>query len=123
MTHDFIINTEDVNEYKFRVLTDGIDYTQYMKNPIVLFMHEREFAKTDENKGNYWDVASRNLLEMIFIINKKFNILENEFKRINKEFTLPYEVKQTSYESIYNQISSVEETKNFFEKKGKIQLF
>jgi hypothetical protein len=52
MTHDFIINTEDVNEYKFRVLTDGIDYTQYMKNPIVLFMHEREFAKTDENKGS-----------------------------------------------------------------------
>ncbi len=52
MTHDFIINTEDVNEYKFRVLTDGIDYTQYMKNPIVLFMHEREFVKTDENKGS-----------------------------------------------------------------------
>ena len=52
MTHDFIINTEDVNEYKFRVLTDGIDYSQYMKNPIVLFMHEREFAKTDENKGS-----------------------------------------------------------------------
>jgi hypothetical protein len=83
------------------------DYLSLKQIPMIV--------KTDENKGNYWDVASRNLLEMIFIINKKFNILENEFKRINKEFTLPYEVKQTSYESIYNQISSVEETKNFFE--------
>jgi hypothetical protein len=72
-------------------------------------------VKTDENKSNYWDVASRNLLEMIFVINKKFNTLENEFKRIDKEFALLYEVKQTSYESIYNQISLVEETKNFFD--------
>lgn len=52
MTHDFVINTEDINEYGYRVLTDGIDYEQYMRNPIVLFMHEREFAKTDENKGS-----------------------------------------------------------------------
>lgn len=45
MTHDFIINTENVNEYKYRILTDGINYIQYMRNPVVLFMHEREFEK------------------------------------------------------------------------------
>ena len=41
MTHKFIVNTEDVNEYGYRVLTEGIDYKQYMRNPVVLFMHER----------------------------------------------------------------------------------
>lgn len=41
MTHTFIVNTENVNEYGYRVLTDGIDYNQYMRNPVVLFMHDR----------------------------------------------------------------------------------
>ena len=41
MKHQFIINTENVNSYGYRILTDGIDYAQYMRNPIVLFMHER----------------------------------------------------------------------------------
>lgn len=45
MTHTFIVNTENVNEYGYRVLTDGIDYKQYLRNPIVLFMHERFNAK------------------------------------------------------------------------------
>lgn len=51
MTHDFIINTENVNEYFYRILTAGIDYTQYMRNPVVLFMHEREYDKDADNKG------------------------------------------------------------------------
>lgn len=51
MTHEFIINTENVNEYYYRILTDGIDYKQYMRNPVVLFMHEREFDKNADNKG------------------------------------------------------------------------
>lgn len=41
MTHTFIVNTENVNEYGYRILTDGIDYKQYMRNPVVLFMHDR----------------------------------------------------------------------------------
>lgn len=48
MTHDFVINTENVNEYKYRILTDGIDYTQYLRNPVVLYLHERDSFK---NKG------------------------------------------------------------------------
>ena len=45
MTHTFIVNTENVNEYGYRVLTDGIDYNQYMRNPVVLFMHDRYNSK------------------------------------------------------------------------------
>ena len=49
MIHDFVINTENVNEYKYRILTDGIDTTQYLRNPVVLYLHNREdFGK---NKG------------------------------------------------------------------------
>ena len=41
MKHQFIINTENINSYGYRILTEGIDYAQYMRNPVVLFMHER----------------------------------------------------------------------------------
>ena len=41
MKHQFIVNTENVNSYGYRILTDGIDYKQYMRNPVILFMHER----------------------------------------------------------------------------------
>jgi hypothetical protein len=51
MTHDFVVNTENVNEYKFRVLTSGIDYEQYLRNPVVLYIHTRE-NKDDENRGS-----------------------------------------------------------------------
>jgi HK97 family phage prohead protease len=36
-----IISTERVNSYGSRVITAGIDYSQYEKNPIVLYMHRR----------------------------------------------------------------------------------
>lgn len=49
MTHDFIINTETVNEYGYRILTNGIDYKQYLRNPVVLYMHNRF---DDENRGS-----------------------------------------------------------------------
>lgn len=39
--HTFIVNTENVNEYGYRILTDGIDITQYEKNPVVLYGHKR----------------------------------------------------------------------------------
>ncbi len=41
MTHKFIVNTERVNEYGYRILTDGIDTEQYERNPVVLYYHER----------------------------------------------------------------------------------
>jgi hypothetical protein len=49
MIHDFVINTENVNGYQYRILTDGIDTTQYLRNPVVLYLHNRE--ERGENKG------------------------------------------------------------------------
>ncbi|SCY94630.1 HK97 family phage prohead protease [Flavobacterium caeni] len=43
--HTFVVNTENVNEYKYRVLTDGIDYEQFLRNPVVLYYHERYNGK------------------------------------------------------------------------------
>jgi hypothetical protein len=45
MAHTFIVNSESVNEYGYRILTDGIDYKQFMRNPVVLFMHDRYNSK------------------------------------------------------------------------------
>ncbi|HAO08199.1 MAG TPA: hypothetical protein DCQ50_14715 [Chryseobacterium sp.] len=41
MEYKFIVNTENVNSYGYRVLTKGIDVSQYERNPVVLWMHER----------------------------------------------------------------------------------
>ena len=41
MNHTFIVNTENVNEFLYRVLTEGIDTEQYLRNPVVLFYHQR----------------------------------------------------------------------------------
>ncbi len=47
-THKFIVNTERVNEYGYRILTKGIDIEQYLRNPIVLYGHFR--AGYDPNR-------------------------------------------------------------------------
>lgn len=36
-----LISNNSVNAYGFRILTEGIDLTQYRRNPILLFMHRR----------------------------------------------------------------------------------
>lgn len=36
-----IISTKRVNSYGSRVITAGIDYSQYEKNPVLLYMHRR----------------------------------------------------------------------------------
>ncbi|ADX66841.1 HK97 family phage prohead protease [Weeksella virosa] len=43
MTHQFIVSTENVNEYGYRILTAGIDVSQYERNPVVLYGHVRAF--------------------------------------------------------------------------------
>ena len=40
---DVIISTEAVNSYGSRVLTDGIDLSQYERNPVLLWMHRRSW--------------------------------------------------------------------------------
>jgi hypothetical protein len=44
--HTFVVSDESiVNEYGYRVLTEGINTDQYEKNPLVLFLHTRGKAK------------------------------------------------------------------------------
>ncbi|MBB1560604.1 MAG: HK97 family phage prohead protease [Flavobacteriaceae bacterium] len=39
--HTFLVSDESDNSHGFKVLTEGIDITQFEKNPIMLYMHER----------------------------------------------------------------------------------
>jgi hypothetical protein len=44
--HTFVVSDESIiNEYGYRVMTDGINITQYERNPLVLFLHTRGKAK------------------------------------------------------------------------------
>ncbi len=40
-TKRYVITTGAVNCYGYRILTDGVDYTQYQNNPVLLWMHIR----------------------------------------------------------------------------------
>lgn len=48
MAKEVVISDSSVNSYGFRVLTGGIDYSQYQRNPILLWMHTRPFRGTTE---------------------------------------------------------------------------
>lgn len=41
----FILSDESVNDYGFRVLTDGIDLGRFLKNPVMLYVHLRGFER------------------------------------------------------------------------------
>lgn len=47
-TKRIIITSESVNYYGFRVLTDGVDLTQFGKNPLMLWMHQRAFGNSKD---------------------------------------------------------------------------
>lgn len=40
-TYTFVISEESINSYGFRVLSDGIDTTFFLKNPIAFWVHSR----------------------------------------------------------------------------------
>ncbi len=43
MAKEMIISTSRLNSYGSRVITAGIDITQFVKNPVLLWMHRRSF--------------------------------------------------------------------------------
>ena len=45
---EVVISSSRLNAYGFRVLTEGIDTTQYARNPILLWMHNRPFRGTTD---------------------------------------------------------------------------
>jgi phage head maturation protease len=57
MPKTFICSDESINRYGFRVLTAGIDISQFKKNPIMLFNHERMSWGADVYNGpiGRWD--------------------------------------------------------------------
>ena len=44
--NEVIISTEAVNSYGTRILTAGIDLEQYRRNPVLLWMHRRNYQDT-----------------------------------------------------------------------------
>jgi hypothetical protein len=44
----FVLVSNQVNNYGYRVDTAGMDITQYEKNPILLFMHNRAFGSSKD---------------------------------------------------------------------------
>lgn len=47
MAKDVVISTSGLNCYGSRVLTSGIDLTQFQKNPVLLWMHRRSYNGRD----------------------------------------------------------------------------
>lgn len=47
MDETFILNTEDLNEFGFRILTGGIDLKSFKKNPVALWSHIRSGVWSD----------------------------------------------------------------------------
>lgn len=76
-THTFVVNSENVNEYKYRVLTGGIDTEQYLRNPVVLFYHERTNGKDRGSEVigrviKLWVEDKKLLAEVEFDVDDKF---------------------------------------------------
>lgn len=45
----YVVSTSALNCYGYRVLTSGVDLTQYLKNPVLFWMHKRDTS------GNMYD--------------------------------------------------------------------
>lgn len=43
MSRDVVISNSKLNSYGTRVVTEGIDFQQYLRNPILLWMHKRGY--------------------------------------------------------------------------------
>lgn len=82
------------------------DYLSLAQIPMIV--------KTEDNKNDYWDSASRNLLENIYIVYKNFYLLEKELNKANMNFKLIHTLKEPSYSNIYSCISSVVALSNFY---------
>ncbi len=56
MAYTFVVSDESINSYGFRVLTDGIDLAQFKKNPIMLYMHQRNtYRPTGDEVIGRWE--------------------------------------------------------------------
>ncbi len=51
--HTFLISDESVNHHGFRILTDGIDLSYFLANPVLLYNHHR--SNTDVTVYGRWE--------------------------------------------------------------------
>ncbi|WP_281683421.1 hypothetical protein [Zunongwangia profunda] len=78
MKHTFIVSDENnVNEYGFRVMTDGIDTVQFMRNPVVYYIHDRGLSspKGHEVIGRVTNLSKKDgqlIAEVEFDVEDKF---------------------------------------------------
>ncbi|MDB5029721.1 hypothetical protein [Mucilaginibacter sp.] len=47
-TKRYVITTSALNCYSYRILSDGVDFSQYINNPILLWMHQRASGNTKD---------------------------------------------------------------------------
>lgn len=57
MAKSFVLHDESINEYGFWMLTSGCDLTQFRKNPIMLFNHNRSYRDSENTMlpVGHWD--------------------------------------------------------------------
>lgn len=77
MAHTFVVSDESINCYGYRVLTDGIELSQFKRNPIMLYMHRRNTwnPSGDEVIGRWENLRKENgklLADAVFDENNEF---------------------------------------------------
>ena len=86
MTHTFVFSDENVlNMYGYRVMTDGIDVSQYEKNSIVLYIHKRGEPKDVIGKASNLRKQNGQLLADVEI-----DVEEEHAKTINGKIERGY---------------------------------
>ena len=82
MINPFVVTDENsINLYGFRVMTDGIDLTQFKRNPIMLYMHQRKQwnPSGDEVIGKWEAIAKK---DGQLLMTPKFDEAEEFAKKI-----------------------------------------
>ena len=54
-TKRFILSNSDLNMHGFRVLTEGVDLSEFEKNPVMLWMHERADGTPEKMPIGFWE--------------------------------------------------------------------
>lgn len=105
MKHTFVVSDETVNCYGYRVLTDGIDLTQFKANPIMLYMHRRNTWNPtgDEVIGRWENLRKENgklLADAVFDETNEFakKIAEKVKNGFIKMASIGIQKKETSTE-------------------------
>jgi hypothetical protein len=78
MAKTFVLSDDSLNSYGFRVLTAGIDVEQFIKNPVMLYMHNRPFRGTKDEYSviGRWENIKKDggklLADAVFDLNDEF---------------------------------------------------